>query len=241
MSKKNKKAQQVQQQAQPKQPETVEPVSQSQSVFTKKLGEFGAGIGWFAGKIVSGFKSATNTVVEKTNAVVADAKKATKAAYTKISATAKPVTSAIGSALTAAAVGVASAFTGVGKAIWNTSAMDVLSVVWLVSAFVATLFAAISAVLATLVLVAITAAPATALVAELVPIAQVVLAYATIGFIAWCTAMTIEIGQFQIARLCQRVHACIEQAAHDLAKNVREAAESARHALTVDAVAVAGA
>lgn len=238
MSKRHKKAQQQPQQ-QPQQTETAEPVSQAQSVFTKKLGEFGAGLGWFAGKVVEGFKSVTTTVAEKTSAAVERVKTATQAAVTKIGNAVTPATAAIGAALSAVALGAASVVTGVGKAIWNASAMDSLSGVWFVASLVTTVSAVLAAFTATLVLVAITAAPVTALVIELAPAAQVALAYATLCLVAWCSAAVIEVGQFQIARMCQRVHACIEQAARDLAANVRDAAVRSRRVLmTVDAVAV---
>jgi hypothetical protein len=234
VSKKNKHGFQPQQQVDAQQ-------TQQQNVFAKMIGTAGENIGWFAGKVVAGFNAATAKVETTVKAAVTEVKKVATAAYTKAGNGFQTAYTVVGSALTSAALAIAAIVTGAAKSVWNVRAMDVLAVVWIVASTAAAVFAFAAAFGAALVLTACTAAPATALVSELAPAASLVLTYAGVGVVAWFTAAIVEVGQTQIVRICQRVHACIEQAARDLAANVSTAGAKMRHALTVDAVAVAGA
>lgn len=220
---------------------TSAPEAPKANLFKKLVGDVGHSIGFFAGKVAEGFKAATAKVEATAKAVTATTKKVATAAYTKVSSAAQSGAAVVTTAVSAVALGVAAVVTGVAKAIWNVNASDVLSLLWLVAGVAAVVFGYAAAFAAALVMVAITVAPATALVAELAPAAAMVLTYAAVGLISWLVAAVIEVGQFSLVRICQRVHACIERAASDLATNMRTAGAKVRHALTVDAVAVAAA
>lgn len=241
MSKKNKRGfqpqqQQAQQQAQPA-AETA--TAAEPSVFTRFAGKVGTSVGWFAGKVVEGFNAATTKVTETATKVTAEVKKAANAAYTKVGELVAPVCAAVSAAVSAAALAVAAAVTGVAKAIWNVRASDVLAVILIVATLVAAVFIWAAAFMSFLVIAATAAAPAGAMVAELAPAAKVALTYAVVGIVAWLVATTIEVGHWQIARMCQNVHAYIEQAARDLATSVRSAGVKVGGVLrTVDAVPV---
>lgn len=220
----------------------------AENKFVKAIESVGHGIGWFAGTVVKGFEAATEKTVKAAKAATTAVASAARAVAVEVTAAGRAVYGGVKVATIAVITGVGALVGGVARAIWNVDAYDVAGLVWFVTSTAALIFAYAAALGSMIVMLAILAAPALALVSELAPAASAILAYAGIALACWVASVVLDLGRGTIVRVSQRVHASIEQAARDLAGQLRQAGAKARsagakmrHALTVDAEAVAAA
>lgn len=213
----------------------------AENKFVKAIGKLGHGIGWFAGTVYKGFEAATDKTVKAAKTATTAVASVARAVAVEVTAVCRAAYCGVKVATIAVITGVAALVGGVARAIWNVDAYDVAGLAWFVTSTAALIFAYAAALGSLIVMLAIIGAPALTLASELAPAASAILAYATTALGCWVASIVLDLGLGTIVRMAQRVHAGIEQTARDLAANMRTAGAKVRHALTVDAVAVAAA